>query len=480
VTLKWFGWRHLAVAAVLCMIALDAPVARAAGKGGRVGVVVMRGAGEGPVRAKVTTAIKANGFQVVGAQQLDSTASSLGVSLDSDAGFKAVAKELNISAFVTGEISRKKADLTVRNGADGAALGDASFAGANPKKIAAQVGADFWRQLGPAVRQGKPPSGSKTKAAIAEEAPPAEAEEGGSEPPPPPEPKKKAKRVEKRAEESAEAEPAKGEGEAESKPAKGEAAGKEKEEEEETPSSSFGGAAGPALALGVGGRALFRRLNWHQTPMNNLPPYALSPGPEGTVWLETYPGAFVTKGFAANIGVFANFDQGFGVTSTTTDGAKLTTKFQEFTGGVKVRLPLNNMLAPYASVAYGSQVFKLESSNGATSVVPSVAYRFIRLGLGTRVAFTPAASADIGAAFLLVTDLGKLNGYIAAANYFPHATANALDVGASFSYRIIKLVGARVGVDFLQYGLDFKVRPGETPVAGGATDRFITVWAASR
>ncbi len=106
---------------------------RAAGKA-RVGVLSLRGAGEGVVRAKISAALKANGFLVVGTEQLESSASGLGVSLDSDKGLRAVAKELNVSAFVGGELSKKKASLTVRNGADGSVLGDDSFAGANPEE----------------------------------------------------------------------------------------------------------------------------------------------------------------------------------------------------------------------------------------------------------------------------------------------------------------------------------------------------------
>lgn len=467
------GRKQFLVCAVLLAAGLVAPAASAAGKGGRVGVVVLRGAGEGVVRAKISAALKANGFQVVGGQQLDSTASGLGVSLDADAGFKAVAKELNISAFVAGELSRKKADLVVRNGADGVVLGDASFAGANPKKIAAQVGADFWRQLGPAVRQGKPPSGAKTKAAIAEEASAPEEEEAA--PAPPPEPRKKGKRAARAEEESAEPAPAEkaseGAEEPEGKPAKRAAA---REEEEEDTSSSMV-AAGPALSLGVGGRALFRRLDWNQDINNRLPPYALSPGPQLALWLEAYPGALVSKGFAGNVGVFGSFNLGFGVTSTTTDGARLTTKFQDFLGGLKVRLPVNNLFTPYASLAYGAQSFRLQSSSGAASVIPSVAYKFLRIGLGTRVAMGSALSLDLGLAYLLVTDSGSGAGDIKSQAYFPNTTAKALDVGLSVGYRIIKLVGVRAGVDFRQYGLDFKVKQGDPLIVGGAKDRYITV-----
>jgi hypothetical protein len=447
------------------------PVDVAAAGKARVGVVSLRGAGEGQVRGKITAVLKANGFQVVGTEQLESSASGLGVSLDSDAGLRAVAKELNVSAFVAGELSKKKAALTVRNGADGSVLGEDSFAGPNPKKIAALVGSTFWRQLGPAVRQGRPPSGAKTKAVIAETAaPPDEAAEEAAPPPPaeekPPERKKKA--TKKAAEPPPEAEAAADESEAPKAKAKAAPAA----ESEEEPSA--GGAALPALTVGVAGRALFRQLNYHQN-MSGLPPYSLSPGPEVGVWLEAYPAAFATQGFASNIGVFGVFNQGFGVSSTTmsTPPVKLTTKFQDFMGGLKVRWPVN-IFAPYLSVAYGAQNFKFESSG--PSPVPSVAYKFIRLGLGTRADFGAHASADLGVAYLLVTDEGTAAGAIKSAMYFPGTTANGVDVGASFAYRFTKLLGARVGVDFRQYGLDFHATQSSVPLAGGATDRYITAW----
>src|SRR5882672_86222 len=122
---------HAAVAAV-AIAGLFTIDASAAGGKARVGVLSLRGAGEGVVRAKISAALKSNGFQVVGTEQLESSASGLGVSLDSDNGLRAVAKELNVSAFVSGELSKKKASLSVRNGADASVLGEDSFAGPNP------------------------------------------------------------------------------------------------------------------------------------------------------------------------------------------------------------------------------------------------------------------------------------------------------------------------------------------------------------
>ncbi len=438
--------------------------ASAAGKA-HIGVLSLRGAGEGVVRAKISAALKANGFQVVSSEQLESSASGLGVSLDSDKGVVAVARELNISAFVGGELSKKKASLTVRNGADGSVLGEDSFAGANPKKIAAAVGSAFWRQLGPAVRQGKPPSGAKTKAVIAEEAPPPPEEASDEAPagaPPAAEerPRKKARRA---------AEP---ESEAAPPPAREADVSRPKATPAEPEEGGPEGAL-PALTLGIGASGMNRSLSWHQDLNNSLAPYSLGAGPSAAVWLEAYPAAFSSAGFVSRIGVFGEFNQGFGVNSTADNGAtKLSTAFQDFHAGVKLRWPVS-LFAPYASVAYGAQSFKLTTQSGTAPMIPSVAYKFIRIGIGSRADFTPRISADLGAAFLLLTDAGKNTGEIKSAAYFPGTTGNAIDVGASVAYRFTKILGARAGIDFRQYGLSANPANGATLVAGGATDRYI-------
>ncbi len=378
---------------------------------------------------------------------------------------RAVAKELNVSAFVSGELSKKKAALAVRNGADGSVLGDDSFAGPNPKKIAAAVGATFWRQLGPAVRQGKPPAGAKTKAVIAEEAPPPEeaAEEAPASAPPAAEerPRKKSKKAaEPEPEAAAAAAPEADVSRPRAKPAE---------------AAEEGGAEGalPALTLGIGASGMNRSLSWHQDRSGTLAPYSLPAGPEAAVWLEAYPAAFRTGGFASRIGIFGGFNQGFGVNSTANMGqTKLTTSFQDFLAGAKLRWPVA-IFAPYLSVAYGAQSFKLEAQGGTPPMIPSVAYKFIRIGIGSRADFTPQLSADLGLAFMLLTDAGKNTGEIKSATYFPGTTGYAIDVGASLAYRFTKILGARAGVDFRQYGLSANPASAATLRAGGATNRYI-------
>jgi hypothetical protein len=227
-----------------------------------------------------------------------------------------------------------------------------------------------------------------------------------------------------------------------------------------------------ALRFGVGGTALFRTLAWNQD-MGALAPYKLSPGPEVGAWLEAYPAAFATDGFAANIGVYGAFNYGIGAESKLPDGTKLTTKYQDFLAGVKVRIPVG-MIIPYVAGAYGMQKFHLEPAD-PNNTRPNFNYAFIRAGAGARVQFTPSVDMDLGAGYLIVTGLGSQPFEIQA--LYPNAKANGVDVNLSLGYRVTSLIGLRVGADFRQYGLSLHWRAGQPGImAGGASDRYIGVW----
>ena len=227
-----------------------------------------------------------------------------------------------------------------------------------------------------------------------------------------------------------------------------------------------------ALPLGVGGKALFRKLTW--TDSGNLPgsrPTPLSPGPEVALWLEAFPLAFITDGFAANIGLYGNFDYGLGASSNRDDGTKLTTKYQDFLAGLKVRIPIGSFI-PYLAGGYGMQKFSLEP---AAPDRPNFNYAFVTAGGGARIQFTPALDLDLGAGFLYVLNPGKAAGEVGA--IYPTSTANGVDVTLSVGFRLVSMVGIRVGGDFRQFGLATHWKTGDTSLqAGGALDRNISVW----
>jgi hypothetical protein len=234
-----------------------------------------------------------------------------------------------------------------------------------------------------------------------------------------------------------------------------------KKRSEDEPSA----AGGPlALQFGVGGSALFRNATWIDNSAMALAPYKLSPGPQAALWLEAYPAAFATGGFAANIGIIGRLDYGFGVSSKTPAGAVLNTTFRSYHVGLKVRFPMGTFV-PYVSAAYGAQTFAVNGGN-----VPAFEYKLIRPAVGTRIELSPAMDIDIAAGYVLVTDPGGVKAM------YPNTAAYGIDVAASFGFRVTEMVGLRAGVDFRQYGITFGApAAGQAAVTGG-TDRYIAAW----
>jgi hypothetical protein len=237
--------------------------------------------------------------------------------------------------------------------------------------------------------------------------------------------------------------------------------------------SEDGGIGAPiAFRLGIGGRGLFRTLSWTDDG-GALAPYSLAPGPEVGVWLEAFPAAFMTDGFAANIGIFGHFDYGIGASSKTPAGATLTTKYQDFLAGLKIRFPVG-MFIPYVAGAYGMQKFHLEPADPTR---PNFNYALVSAGAGARILLTPAVDLDVGAAYLYVLNPGSTAGEVAAPNLYPNATAYGIDATLSLGFRLMSTVGIRAGVDFRQIGLATHWKTSDAALrAGGATDRNIAVW----
>jgi hypothetical protein len=242
---------------------------------------------------------------------------------------------------------------------------------------------------------------------------------------------------------------------------------------EAEPEAPIGGAPS-AVEVFAGAGALFRSLAWNQNMSNGaIRSYSLAPGPEAIIGLEAYPGAFVTSGFGANIGVFGHFDYGFGVVSQTMPGVRVTTQFQDFLVGLKVRLRFG-MVDPFVSVAYGGQTFQLENQMPVS--VPGVSYTFIRAGLGVRLHLAPIVDVDVGGAYLIVNGLGTATNDIASQAFFPNAAGYAAEGNLSIRLRLTRLIALRAGGDFRQYGLSLHAAQGAQPYVGGAADRYIVGW----
>lgn len=488
-----------AVAAVVSSLAMAPDVHAARGRRGggkaaaaphgktKVGVATFTGPGEAASRAAASNALSSKKIVVVSGAELGAAAKQLHVRLDDDGGFKAVAKSLNLTAIVQGEVSRDKATLTVRTGQDGSVVGEESFTGSNPQQVAGVVSKTFWKRLAGAFNKTNPPSGgggsdtgdeasSATSEPASEPAPTRESARPAREEVAAAEPDRKVERKsDTKAEESGSSRPR-----AKASSSDSGEGGEKKSEGGEEAASEPGVSPWFDGAVGLGD--LMRSLSYNQprsdlggTPVAN---YSLPQAPSAMAKFDFYPGAMLgTGGFLEDVGLALDLAYLLPVVTTPGVGGPYKTASFSWAVGPKVRLPAGF----FATVAYGDHWFKLAKSNSSMSAstnVPATDYKYVRIGAGIQRHVSSSLSLMANLAYDRC--LGQ-PGQIGSAAYFPKMTCAALEAGAGAGYRITNSVELRAGVDLRRFGLAFHNTPsdiGKTPIAGGAIDQYIQLYVA--
>jgi hypothetical protein len=221
----------------------------------------------------------------------------------------------------------------------------------------------------------------------------------------------------------------------------------------------------------------FKELNTYELPL----------GPALLVDIRFYPGAFFSRGLAANIGLVAHFEQGFATKSiygeNTDQEKELETSMQEIRVGLMGRIPLGESEIDLSG-EYGIHKFRLNGDEQGTvgtgtvtdnfPLVPDTDYTFIRVGLEGRFRFSEFM-VGVHVAPRIVLGVGDL----ASDAWFPEASGMGFDTGLMLGYGIIPSLDVVVGVDYLRYGFDFNPIPVGAPVvAGGATDEYTSAYLA--
>jgi hypothetical protein len=421
--------------------------ADAAGK--RVGVPKFDGAQEAVVRKKVMQILKSHGYSLAKSREMEIGLANTGALLDNDEGFAKVAKELALSAIVTGEIGKKRAKIAVHDGKDGALLGDASFAGANPRKIMAEVGRDFWRKLGAAVERGKTPSGAKKPTKVVAEAPeddettPDAAGEGEAAD----EPEARKKVAEPVAEAAA--------GEEGEEPPKKKKKKKKKtrlEGEGEAVTEEADEVVPPTFDVMLGGRGINRALAYNQDRSDpGLRPYNLPVGPALYARIQWFPIGPFTDGALKHLGVEATIEQAFGVSSSVPTGEKYGTSIHEFAGGLRYRVLFGSGSYFYGSGTAGEHAFVFTSTatgNRRNLDIPDVIYWYIRPGVGIHLGLPANLSLDVSGGFRWVINGGGAHFHD---RFFPFSSVNGGDAQVWIGYRISPMFEVRAGVDWRRY-----------------------------
>jgi len=485
------------LALLLGVLFFSAATAQAAPR--RVGVPKFDGVQEALVRKKVMQILKAHGYDLAKSREMEIGLANTGALLDNEEGFQKVAKELALSAVVTGEVGKKRAKIAVHDGKDGSLLGEASFSGANPRKIMAEVGRDFWRKLGGEIERGRPPSGAKKPQKVAEapedneQAPEAGGEGGEGEAPPP---KTKAKEPVAAAEGGGE--------EGAPPPSKKKKKKKLKMEGEGEPVEEPGAEVIPAtfdFQLGPG--FVNRNLAYHQdvSQPQGLRPYSLPAGALVSASIVWYPLGAFTDGAAKNLGVEGYIEQAFLVTSTlppdsTGKVQKFGTSIHQFNGGARYRLPFSAGHYLYFSGTGGEHAFTFKSQNGSNRGgldIPDTIYRYLRPGIGIHFELPAMLTFTLSAGYRWIFNKGgQFHDY-----FFPHSTVAGVDGQAVIGYHITPMFEARVGVDWRRYFSSMNCYNPSAPggnqcirtvmvngqpttlnfTAGGAVDQYLTFTA---
>jgi hypothetical protein len=444
----------------------------AAGK--RIGVPKFEGAQEALVRKKVMQALKAHGYELVRSRDMKDAMSSTGAGLDTDDGLKTLAKELALSAIVTGEVGSKRAKIVVHDGGEGSILGDASFGGANPRKLANEVGVTFWKKLGPDVGRGHVPTGAKKgqKASAAAPEDDESAGEGGE-----------AAGGDSGGGEAAPSKPnddsasAEGAGSDEGTSAKTK---KKKPKIEDAPPEEAAAPAVPSglpwldFELGVGG--LSRNLSYNQNVQINgvgalLRAYTLGAGPIGTANVVMYPLDPLYGGALGNIGLETEIMQGFAISS----GA-YSNVVHDFAGGGRYRFPFGGTNQFYVSATAGEDAFTFSGPNRGSLTVPDTIYHYFRPGVGVKLFVVGGFSMALSGGYRIVFNgagpqlSGSPNGL------FPHLAVAGADAEAVAGFRLSDMFEVRAGLEWRRYWFNMHsvaadANRANPAFAGGALDQ---------
>jgi hypothetical protein len=455
-TPAWVG--AVAVASLFVVASADA---FAASK--RIGIPKFEGGQEALVRKAVMQALKVHGYELVKSREMDAAAAGTGAHLDSDDGLASLAKELALSAIITGEVGARRAKIVVHDGSDGSVLGDASFAGANPRKLATEVGREFWVKLGADVGRGRVPAGAKKnqKAAAddtADEGDGAPAPAGDDAPVaearPKPRPDPSAEPSDDAA---AEAPPPR-----RKKPRPKMETPPEEADEQGTPSTL------PWIDLGVGIGGLNRSLTFYQNVVGGVLPYSLGFGPIADVNLLFYPIVPLLDGWVAGFGLDVEIQQGFSISSNVPGGGSYSNTVHDYLVGARYRIPFAGADEIFFAAGGGEDAFTFNGANRGALNIPDTIYRYARLGLGMRLALPSDLSIAFGAGYRIVAnDAGSQ----ISTHFFPHLAVAGADADVVIGYALSQYFEVRAGLTWRRYWFAMNSIATDTFIAGGAVDQ---------
>jgi len=223
----------------------------------------------------------------------------------------------------------------------------------------------------------------------------------------------------------------------------------------------------PFMEVSIGSRVFSRSMSFAQN-VNGLPGYRLDRGTSMAAEMALHPFATsraTADSWAAGIGLYGAVNLSFGIgTQVDATGVPSKTDAHGYEAGVRYRIAAGLFdLVPHGS-------YLVDSFVASGDVSPNVHYEVLRAGLGVRAALAPRFSLRASVDYLNVLSAGALT-----STTFPHAKANGLDVSLGAGFGLGRTFEIQAAAALRRYGFDMRSQPGDPVIAGGASDQYVSM-----
>jgi hypothetical protein len=231
---------------------------------------------------------------------------------------------------------------------------------------------------------------------------------------------------------------------------------------------------GALLSLQVTAGVGTRHFSYVDRLTPTLRPYDLPAAPLVGVAGAVYPLASSSVPVVRDLGIVGDYSQAIGLGSQDSSGNHVDTSWQSFDVGVTERIRLVRGLQVNVTAGYGGNDFQFDQGlPGGPASLPSVSYRFVRMGADVRYRFwfLPALSVSGGGSYLSVLSSGFSD------ELFARETVGGIDAHLGASYLLAGHWEASLGASYTRMFYSFNPVPGDPVVAGGALDEQVRVLA---
>ena len=220
------------------------------------------------------------------------------------------------------------------------------------------------------------------------------------------------------------------------------------------------------VAIGVGLQT--RDFSYTDDAFQTLRPYELGGAPALSGDLRWYPAGHFTGGFLRHLGVDGRLRYLVGVQSEDSDGNAFDTSSFDAFGGLRGRVPLGSHELGIG-VGVGHHNFDIEVPEDGPAL-PGVGYTYLRFGADSRFALPASLHLYVGAAWRQVLSSGDLG----SDEWFPNATQGGIDANLQLGWAFLGGLELRLGAEYTRYFFSLNPELGDTFVAGGALDQYIS------